>query len=91
MQPDRKGRARPKHEDAPAQSGMGTVMQRDHELRRIVVDGRRTDDRTRCALVVVHERSGHWVLYPHGADQLGVRLPGDKAVTVARAILAGGS
>ena len=34
------------------------IMQRDNEISRVVVDGRRADDGDRCTLVVVHERYG---------------------------------
>ncbi|MGH4023790.1 MAG: hypothetical protein ACRDRV_04310 [Pseudonocardiaceae bacterium] len=67
---------------------MNIVMQRDNERRRVVVDGRRTDDGTRCALVVIHERNGNWALYPHGADQLGVRIPGKDVLALGRIIVA---
>ncbi|MGH3930468.1 MAG: hypothetical protein ACRDTF_10885 [Pseudonocardiaceae bacterium] len=66
------------------------VMQRDNERSRIVVEGCRADDGDRCKLVVVHEVIGNcWSLFPHGADQFGVRLAQADAVTVAQAILAG--
>jgi hypothetical protein len=49
------------------------MMQRDNELGRVVVDGRRTDDGDRCTLVAVHERSGGcWAFYPHGFGKFGV-------------------
>ncbi|HEY2763941.1 MAG TPA: hypothetical protein VGJ13_07990 [Pseudonocardiaceae bacterium] len=62
-------------------------MQRENERRRVVVDGRRIDDRSRCELVVVSEVGGTWALYPHGVGKLGVRLPQDEAIRIARAIL----
>lgn len=65
------------------------VMQRDNERSRLAVDGKRTDDGSKCTLVVVHEVGGTWAAYPHGADQLGVRLPRAEAVKVAQAILDG--
>ncbi|MGH3795242.1 MAG: hypothetical protein ACRDSP_10165 [Pseudonocardiaceae bacterium] len=67
----------------------GVVSQTENERGRLVVDGRRTDDCARCALVVVHEVSGSWCFYPHGASQLGVRLSEADALVVANAILAG--
>lgn len=70
---------------------MDTVMQRDNERGRVVVQGRRTDDGSRCSLVAVQDHGGGWALYPHGADQLGVRVAGPEAATVANAILTGGS
>ncbi|MGH3926344.1 MAG: hypothetical protein ACRDTT_26350 [Pseudonocardiaceae bacterium] len=66
------------------------VMQRDNERSRTVVEGCRTDDGDQCKLVVVHEVAGGcWSLFPHGANQFGVRLVQVDAVTVAQAILAG--
>ena len=62
-------------------------MQRENERRRIVVDGHRTDDRTRCELLLVSEVGGTYALYPHGSGKLGVRLPNVEAVRIARAIL----
>lgn len=70
---------------------MGTVMQRDNERSRVVVEGRRTDDGSRCTLVVIQDHGGCWALYPHGADQLGVQVSGPNATTVANAILADGA
>jgi hypothetical protein len=64
-------------------------MQRENERSRVVVDGKRTDDGDRCSLVVVHEVSGTWAVYPHGADQLGVRLSKAEAVKTAQTILDG--
>jgi hypothetical protein len=68
---------------------INTVMQRENETRRVVLDGRRTDDGTRCTLVAIRQLDGTWAHYPHGADQLGVRLSKESAVTLAREILAG--
>ena len=56
-------------------------MQRDNEHSRVMVDGRRTDDGSRCSLLIIHEVGGTLALYPHGRDEFGVRL--------TRAILAG--
>lgn len=64
-------------------------MQRENEVRRIVLEGRRTDDRARCSVVVVHEHGGTWVFYPHGVDHFGVRLSTADVTTMARAIQAG--
>lgn len=64
------------------------VFQLRGERDRLVVSGRRTDDNDRCELLLVADVGGSFALYPHGAAQLGVRLPEDGAVTVARAILA---
>lgn len=45
-------------------------MQRQHERSRMVVDGKRTDDGTRCSLVVIREVSGKWGLYPQRLGQI---------------------
>jgi endonuclease YncB( thermonuclease family) len=66
-------------------------MQREQERSRLTVDGRRTDDGDRCTLLVVQERTGSWVFYPHGAAQLGVRIAGADAGKLAQAIQADGS
>lgn len=62
-------------------------MQRENEADRVVLDGRRTDDGTRCTVVVIRELSGAWAFYPHGIDAFGARLCNDDATTLARAIL----
>lgn len=67
------------------------IMQRENERSRVVADGKRTDDGGRCKLLAVHEVGGTWALYPHGWPRLGVRLTGDEAARLARAILAGKS
>lgn len=66
------------------------MLQRVNERSREVIDGRRTDDDTRCSLLLIHEVGGTCALYPHGAKQLGVRLTKENADAVAQAILAGG-
>ena len=61
---------------------MDVVMQRENERARLVVDGKRTDDRTRCELVVIREVGGTVAIYPHGAARFGVRLAGVDAAAV---------
>ncbi|MGH3928825.1 MAG: hypothetical protein ACRDTF_02460 [Pseudonocardiaceae bacterium] len=68
---------------------MNTVVHSDYEQGRVVVPGKRTDDGDQCALVVVHEVGGDWLLYPHGWGKFGVRLAKADALTVAQAVLAG--
>lgn len=63
-------------------------MQRENEIGRIFVDGRRVEDGDRCTFLAIQERTGHWAIYPHGIGRLGVRLPDTEAVKVAQAILA---
>lgn len=65
---------------------MDNLMQRENEIRRIVLEGRRTDDRARCSVVVIHEIGGTWAFYPHGAAQLGVRLSAADVTAMAQAI-----
>ena len=65
---------------------MDTVMQRENEISRIVLNGRRTDDGAACSVVVVHELGGTWAIYPHGMSQLGVRLRHGEVTTMAQAI-----
>lgn len=64
-------------------------MQRENEPARFVAAGKRTDDGSVCTLLVVREVGGWWCLYPHGADQLGVRLPRAEALKVAQATVDG--
>jgi hypothetical protein len=52
------------------------------ERARLVVQGRRTDDRSVCTLVVIHECSGTWAI--HGLGNPGVRL---SAADMVAAIL----
>ncbi|MGH3795224.1 MAG: hypothetical protein ACRDSP_10075 [Pseudonocardiaceae bacterium] len=68
---------------------MDTVMQRENETSRVVLNGRRTDDGARCTLIAIRELGGAWALYPHGAGKLGVRLGREDAATMARAMQAG--
>lgn len=65
-----------------------TVMQRENETSRVVLEGRRADDGDRCTVVVIRELGGIWAFYPHGANKLGVRLRKEEAASMARAILA---
>jgi hypothetical protein len=67
------------------------IMQREHERSRVVIEGTRTDDGTRCSLVVVHEVGDMWALHPHGWDKFGVRLSKTAAVKMAQVILAAAS
>lgn len=64
------------------------IMQRENERKRLAVDDKRTDDGSKCTLLAVCETGGTWVLYLHGASQLGVRIANAEADKVAQAILA---
>jgi hypothetical protein len=68
---------------------VGPISQRVRERGRLVVVGTRTDDGDKCSLLVVSELGGQWCLYPHGAAQLGVRMPTAEAERVARFLLGG--
>jgi hypothetical protein len=62
-------------------------MQRENERYRVAIEGLRTDDGSRCTFLAVHETSGAWALYPHGAAQFGVRLTGPAAAELVAAML----
>jgi hypothetical protein len=70
-------------------SAAPAVMPHQNERSRTVIDGRRTDDGDRCALIVIQEVSGVWALYPHGVRKFGVRLTKANADVLAQAILKG--
>lgn len=72
----------------PAASGW-PLTTAEKERSRLVVDGQRADDGDRCTVVVIHERTGYWGVYPHGFGKFGVRLPRAEAVKLAHAILDG--
>lgn len=55
------------------------------ERGRVVVQGRRTDDGSRCTLLVIHETDGSWTF--HGLGAPGVRLSAVDMVELATAIL----
>ncbi|HEX2301251.1 MAG TPA: hypothetical protein VHH34_22570, partial [Pseudonocardiaceae bacterium] len=84
-----------RHPESPvrpfqSQSGgraLGTVMQRENEISRVVLEGRRTDDGAVCSVVVVHELGGTWAIFPHGMSQFGVRLHTGEMATLAQAVL----
>lgn len=62
------------------------IMQLENERRRVVLDGRRTDDNARCTLVVVRELNGDLAIYPHGVAKLGVRLSAAEAGALVQGI-----
>ena len=66
---------------------MDIVSQRENEISRVVLTGRRTDDGAACSVVVVRELGGTWAIYPHGMSQLGARLRNDEMATMTHAIL----
>ncbi|MGH3773563.1 MAG: hypothetical protein ACRDRW_19585 [Pseudonocardiaceae bacterium] len=65
-----------------------SLLHSHREHSRVVVHGHRVDDGDRCTVVVAHECTGEWAIYPHGGSKFGVRLPIAEALTLARAIIA---
>ncbi|MGH4017060.1 MAG: hypothetical protein ACRDSL_24665 [Pseudonocardiaceae bacterium] len=65
--------------DTAAVPPQRTVMQWENERGPMVVSAKRTDNGSRCSLVLVRETGGSWAVYPHGAGQLGVRLSPEAA------------
>jgi hypothetical protein len=55
------------------------------ERGRMAVQGRCTDDGSRCTLLVIHELDGAWTF--HGLGAPGVRLSAVDMVELATAIL----
>ncbi|HEU0087791.1 MAG TPA: hypothetical protein VFQ77_09090 [Pseudonocardiaceae bacterium] len=64
------------------------IMQRENERSRIAVEGWLIEGGERCKFLAIHECTGDWAVFPHGAGKLGVRLSRAAAVKVAREILA---
>jgi hypothetical protein len=56
------------------------------EQGRLTAQGRRTDNNSRCTLLVVHEAGGSWTI--HGLGAPGVTLSSSDMVTLAEKILA---
>ncbi len=63
------------------------TLHSQRECDRLHAQGRRTDDRSHCTLLVIHEADGSWAI--HGLGAPGVRLPKDEMIALAEAILAG--
>jgi hypothetical protein len=61
------------------------TLHSQRERGRLHAQGRRTDDRSGCTLLVIHEADGSWVI--HGLGAPAVRLTKDVMVTLAEAIL----
>jgi hypothetical protein len=60
---------------------------RPRERDRLIALGRRTDDDTRCTLLVVSEADGSWSFYGLGA-LAGVKLSKDDTLALIESILA---
>jgi hypothetical protein len=61
------------------------TLHSQRERGRIQTPGRRTDDRSDCTLLVVHEADGSWAI--HGLGAPGVRLPKAEMIALAEKIL----
>jgi hypothetical protein len=61
------------------------TLHSQRERGRLHAQGHRTDDRSDCTLLVIHEADGSWAI--HGLGAPGVRLTRDVMVTLAEAIL----
>ena len=61
------------------------TQHQQRERGRVVVQGYRTDDGTRCTLVVVNEIDGSWSF--HGLAAPGVTLSKADTVALAESIL----
>jgi hypothetical protein len=61
------------------------TLHSQRERGRLQAQGHRTDDDSRCTLLVIHEADGSWAI--HGLGAPGVRLTRDVMVTLAEAIL----
>ena len=62
------------------------TLHSQRERGRIQAPGRRTDDRSDCTLLVIHEADGSWAI--HGLGAPGVRLPKAEMIALAEKILA---
>ena len=76
-----------KNKTAQPAASVWPLTTEEKEHSRLVVAGQRADDGDLCSVVVVHERTGYWGLYPHGFGKFGVRLPRVEAVRMAQKIL----
>jgi len=55
------------------------------ERGRLHAQGRRTDDNSRCTLLVIYEADGSWAI--HGLGAPGVRLSKAEMIALAESIL----
>ena len=58
----------------------------ERERGRVQAQGCRTDDRSLCTLLVIHEADGSWAI--HGLGAPGVRLAQAEMIALAEKILA---
>jgi hypothetical protein len=65
------------------------MVQRENKHSRPMIDRRRTDGGAQCSLLVIHEASRMWALYPHSGIEFEVRLTQAHADALARAVLEG--
>ena len=74
-------------ESEPRDMSGDVAVPHHRERGRVALEGRRTDDGSKCTLLVIHESDGSWSV--HGLGAPGVRLTKINAVAIAEAILAG--
>lgn len=66
-----------------------SIMRRENERARVVVEGRLADSGAVCTLVAIRYHSPRcWIFYPHGVGKLGVILSEQDAASFARGIAA---
>jgi hypothetical protein len=61
------------------------TLHSQRERGRVHAQGCRTDDNSRCTLLVIHEADSSWAI--HGLGAPGVRLSKAEMITLAEAIL----
>jgi hypothetical protein len=66
-------------------SDVPETLHLQRERGRIQAPGRRTDDRSDCTLLVIHEADGSWAI--HGLGAPGARLPKAEMIALAEKIL----
>jgi hypothetical protein len=62
------------------------TLHSQRECGRVHAQGRRTDDGSRCTLLVIHEADSSWAI--HGLGAPGVRLSKAEMIALAEKILA---
>ncbi|MGH3807908.1 MAG: hypothetical protein ACRDRU_15045 [Pseudonocardiaceae bacterium] len=62
------------------------TLHSQRERGRVHAQGHRTDDRSYCTLLVIHQADGSWAI--HGLGAPGIRLPKAEMIALAEKILA---
>jgi hypothetical protein len=66
-------------------TGVPETLHSQRERGRLHAQGRRTDNRSFCTLLVIHEADGSWAI--HGLGAPGVRLSTAEMIALAEKIL----